>query len=141
MKTSTKLVLAVVLALATPLTALAAPNNPVGAAVPGGPNYPSGGSNSDPSCEYPMGYLFPVSVKQINRIDDDWKVWVRPVCEDSPNAPVRNMGNATQLIGAIGRNDVLEAALDKERYQADDVVGVLISKTNRVTLWVHHSLY
>ncbi|HEY0855253.1 MAG TPA: hypothetical protein VGD86_10525 [Devosia sp.] len=140
MKTSTKLVLAVVLALATPVTAYA---QAVGAAAPpGGPNHPpSAGSNSDPSCEYPMGYLFPVTVKQIKGIDDDWKVWVRPVCEDSPNAPVRNMGNATQLIGAIGRNDVLEAALDKERYLADDVVGVLLSKGNRVTLWVHHSLY
>jgi hypothetical protein len=51
------------------------------------------------------------------------------------------MGNATQLIGAIGRNDVLEAALDKDRYLADDVVGVLLSKGNRVTLWVHPSLY
>lgn len=142
MKTSTKLVLGVVLALATPVTAFAAPNNPVGATVPGGPNHPTpGATDTDPSCDYPMGYLFPVSVKQINRIDDGWKVWVRPVCEDSPNAPVRNMGNATQLIGAIGRNDVLEAALDKERYQADDVVGVVLSKTNRVTLWVHHSLY
>lgn len=142
MKTATKIVLAVALALTTPLTAMAAPNNNA-AGIPGGPNtYPSSGTNSDPSCDYPMGYLFPVSAKQINGIDDDWKVWVRPVCENSPNAPVRNMGNATQLIGAIGRNDVLEAALDKDgRYMADDVVGVVLSKTNRVTLWVHRSLY
>jgi hypothetical protein len=106
----------------------------------GGPNHQPSVENDQP-CEYGMGYLKRISVQQVGGIDDDWRVWVRPVCEDSPHAPVRNMGNATQLIGAIGRNDVLEAALDEKHYQADDVVGVQLSKGNRVTLWVHPSLY
>jgi len=104
------------------------------------PNNPPAAENDQP-CEYGMGYLKRISVQQVGGIDDDWRVWVRPVCEDSPHAPVRNMGNATQLIGAIGRNDVLEAALDEKHYQADDVVGVQMTKGNRVTLWVHPSLY
>lgn len=105
------------------------------------PNNPGPSSSEEPPCEYAMGYLKRVSAKQIGGIDDSWRVWIRPVCEYSPNAPVRNMGNATQLIGAIGRNDTLEAALDEERFLADDVVGVQLSKGRRATLWVHPSLY
>ena len=110
------------------------------AQVAGGPNHQPTVENDQP-CEYGMGYLKRISVQQLGGIDEDWRVWIRPVCEDSPHAPVRNMGNATQLIGAIGRNDVLEAALDEKHYQADDVVGVQMTKGNRVTLWVHPSLY
>ena len=103
------------------------------------PSIPSSG-NEQP-CEYGMGYLKRISVPQIAQVDDEWKVWIRPVCEHSPHAPVRNMGNATQLIGAIGRNEVLEAALDKKRYLPDDVVGVELTKGKRAVLWVHPSLY
>ena len=103
------------------------------------PNIPSSGS--EPPCEYGMGHLKRISVPQIGQVDDAWKVWIRPVCEYSPHAPVRNMGNATQLIGAIGRNEVLEAALDKKRYLPDDVVGVELTKGKRAVLWVHPSLY
>jgi hypothetical protein len=105
------------------------------------PNYnpPSGGS--EPPCEYGMGYLKRISVPQLGQVDEEWKVWIRPVCENSPHAPVRNMGNATQLIGAIGRNEVLVAALDEKHYLADDVVGVELTKGQRVVLWVHPSLY
>lgn len=109
--------------------------------VAGRPNNPPPAAENDQPCEYGMGYLKRISVQQVGGIDEDWRVWVRPICEDSPHAPVRNMGNATQLIGAIGRNDVLEAALDEKHYQADDVVGVQMTKGNRVTLWVHPSLY
>jgi len=108
---------------------------------PGGPNYPTPSSSDEPPCEYGMGYLGRVNATQIRGIDDNWRVWVRPVCEDSPHAPVRNMGNATQLIGAIGRNETLEAALQDARFLADDVVGVKITKGNSVMLWVHPSLY
>jgi hypothetical protein len=103
------------------------------------PNNPPQGS--EPPCEYAMGSLKRISVPQIGQVDDDWKVWIRQVCEYSPNAPVRSMGNATQLIGAIGRNDVLEAALDAKRYLPDDVVGVELTKGKRAVLWVHPSLY
>lgn len=106
------------------------------------PNSPKPQTSShEPPCEYGMGYLPRVSAKEVRGIDEGWRVWVRPVCENSPHAPVRNMGNATQLIGTIGRNDTLEAALDDQRYLADDVVGVRLTKGNRVTLWVHPSLY
>ena len=105
------------------------------------PNYNPPSQGSEPPCEYAMGSLKRISVPQIGQVDDDWKVWIRPVCEYSPHAPVRSLGNATQLIGAIGRNDVLEAALDAKRYLPDDVVGVELTKGKRVVLWVHPSLY
>lgn len=141
MRLTSILAFAGVLAIAVPMAAMAAPNKPNN--PPGGPNtsYSPPGGSENPACEYGMGYLKPVTVKQVGGIDDDWKVWIRPVCEDSPHAPVRNMGNATQLIGAIGRNEVLEAALDKEDFLADDVVGVQLTKGERAILWVHPSLY
>lgn len=134
MRHALTLAFAAVLAIAAPIAVSAAPNNP-----PGGPNNPPGAH--EPPCEYAMGHLRKVTVKQVGAIDDNWRVWIRPVCEYSPHAPVRSLGNATQLIGAIGRNDVLEAALDEEDYLADDVVGVQLTKGERVILWVHPSLY
>ena len=134
-----KVALAGVLALAlAPTTAFAQAGLPNITHV-AKPNYPS--PSEEPPCEYEMGYLKRVSTKQVGGIDDSWRVWVRPVCEYSPNAPVRSHGNATQLIGAIGRNDTLEAALDEKRYLADDVVGIQLTKGRRVILWVHPSLY
>ena len=111
------------------------------AAQPPTYNPPAAPQGTEPPCEYAMGHLKRISVKQVGQVDDDWKVWIRPVCEYSPHAPVRNLGNATQLIGAIGRNEVLEAALDAKRYLADDVVGVELNKGKRAGLWVHPSLY
>ena len=137
MRLALRLAFAGVLAIAAPMATMAAPNNPN--YPPGGPNNPPG--NHEPPCEYDMGYLKPVTVKQVGGIDEAWRVWIRPVCERSPNAPVRNMGNATQLIGAIGRNEVLEAALDDKDFLADDVVGVQLTKGQRAILWVHPSLY
>jgi hypothetical protein len=136
MHLAVRLAFAGVLAIALPMAAMAAPNKPN---PPGGPNHPT--SSYEPPCEYDMGYLRPVTVKQVGGIDDEWKVWIRPVCERSPHAPVRNLGNATQLIGAIGRNEVLEAALDAKNYLPDDVVGVQLTKGERAILWVHPSLY
>ncbi|RYE88422.1 MAG: hypothetical protein EOP19_01425 [Hyphomicrobiales bacterium] len=135
MRNVSMIVLAGVLALATPLVASAQ------RVPPTNNNYPTPSVSSEEACEYGMGHLKAVSARQIRGVDDSWRVWVRPICEDSPHAPVRNLGNATQLIGAIGRNDTLETALGDERYLADDVVGVQLTKGNRVTLWVHRSLY
>ena len=140
MHNATKLAVALALAIAaTPLTASAqfagAPN------ITYVPNNPTPSTGSEPPCEYGMGSLKRISTKQIGQVDEDWRVWVRPICEYSPHAPVRNMGNAAQLIGAIRRNDVLEAALDDKHFLADDVVGVELNRGQRVVLWVHPSLY
>jgi hypothetical protein len=105
------------------------------------PNNPTYSTGSESPCEYGMGSLKRISVAQIRQVTEGWRVWIRPICEDSPHAPVRNMGNATQLIGAIGRNPVLEGALEDKRYLADDVVGVELTKGRRAVLWVHPSLY
>ena len=140
MHSALKVAVALTLAIAAaPLTAsaqfaAAPPNITV-------PNNPTPSTGSEPPCEYGMGSLKRISTKQIRQVDDGWRVWVRPICEYSPHAPVRNMGNAVQLIGAIRRNDVLEAALDDKHYLADDVVGVELNKGRRVVLWVHPSLY
>ncbi|HEY9010389.1 MAG TPA: hypothetical protein VIN06_05180 [Devosia sp.] len=139
MQTTLKVVAAGLLTLALAPTAVLAQAGLPAITHANNPNYPS--SSEEPPCEYAMGHLRRVSVKQIKGIDDSWRVWIRPVCEDSPHAPVRNMGNATQLIGAIGRNETLDEALGEKRYLADDVVGVQLTKGNRVTLWVHPSLY
>lgn len=135
--TKAAIALALAVALASPATSAPFANNNITYV----PNNPTPSTGSEPPCEYGMGSLKRISTKQIRQVDDDWRVWVRPICEYSPHAPVRNMGNATQLIGAIGRNEVLDAALDDKHYLADDVVGVELNKGQRVVLWVHPSLY
>ena len=92
-----------------PLAALAqaSPNYPPKTTVnnPGPPTAPS-----SEKCEDDMGHLRQVFAAQINRMDEDWKVAIYPICEGTHTVALKSQGNATHLRGTVGRNEALLAA-------------------------------
>ena len=96
---------------------------------------------STEKCEDGLGFLRQVYAKQINEMDDSWRVHIYPICEGEFGIPLRSLGNATHLRGTVERNDTLTAALDEEDYRANDVVAIRIGTNQNVTLFVHHSEY
>ncbi|AKR54905.1 hypothetical protein GCM10011321_19110 [Youhaiella tibetensis] len=128
----------------------------VAAVIPGGPppGTPGGkGPDGTPvggpkvktyeKCGWQLGKLRDVRVAQVKSVNDPSKVKVIPVCQytslvgDQRTNNFLSDGNVEGLTSTIGRNVALKATLVDERYDENDVVGIVIVPGNGAILYVH----
>ena len=85
-------------------------------------------------CDAQIGDLKKVSAKQVRSITGRDDVQVVPVCAEK-NLIEQQQG-VENLRTAVANNDKMDAALDQTGYTADDVVGLVVGRTQAV-LYVH----
>ena len=116
------------------LTALAAP-----VLAQQSPNYdrepPRQTKSVDRDCGDQFGYFKRVLPAQVAGIDDDYRVWVTPVCMG--DELLRNTGNAAYLRPTIADNEVLVDALFAKNFGPDDVFAVKMMGDDTINLYVH----
>jgi len=106
------------------------------------PRIVCGAKSSRVDCATPLGNLPDVSEREVRSVDGRDRIKLIPICDrlDASLTQAQvNMGltgNAESLVPAIARNPVLTAALDRGRYSADDVLGIVMG-TDTVMLYVH----
>jgi hypothetical protein len=90
----------------------------------------------DRDCGDKFGYFKRVLPEQVAAIDDEYRVWVTPVCmgEDL----LRNTGNAAYLRPTIADNEVLVDALFDKSFGPDDVFAVKMMGDDTINLYVHY---
>lgn len=109
------------------------------AAVPGGPNVPSGGGED---CAYQLNYMPRVTRAHIESIQGR-PVYLIPVCEDGLIGRNEDYGwlfvsgNVDTLRLPIARNRILMAALDAEGYDQNDVISLRFGGDESIVLYVH----
>ena len=117
------------------LTALAAPV----LAQQQSPNYdrdpPRRTKSVDTDCGDKFGYFKRVLPEQVAAIDDEYRVWVTPVCMG--DQLLRNTGNAAYLRPTIADNEVLVDALFDKNFGPDDVYAVKMMGDDTINLYVH----
>lgn len=89
----------------------------------------------DHDCGAQFGHLRRVLPAQVAAIDDDYRVWVTPVCMGSDL--LRNTGNAAYLRPTIAANEVLVDALFDKNFGPDDVFAVKMMGDDTINLYVH----
>jgi len=87
-------------------------------------------------CSDDLGYLRRVYNDEIDQVQDEQRVWVRPLCLGEEVGPIRNAGNAGTLRIHIAQNEAMRAALFASNYTADEVVGVRMTGYDSVILFV-----
>jgi hypothetical protein len=119
---------------AVALTALAAP-----VLAQSNDNYrkpPRGhGQSSSYDCGSQYGHFKRVLPVQVAGIDDDYRVWVTPVCMGDDL--MRSEGNAAYLRPTIADNEVLVDALFDKNFGPDDVFAVKMMGDDTINLYVH----
>ncbi len=105
-----------------------------GATVPGGPDIPEP-APSTYSCTDELGYLRRVRASELAPVKDSTKVWVTPICENE-DSTFRTAGNAGKLRTAIAANRAMQKALKEKAFGPDDVVGVRMTGTDTLILYV-----
>lgn len=91
--------------------------------------------SSDFECGAQFGFLKRVLPAQVAGIDDDYRVWVTPVCLGEEL--LRAEGNADYLRPTIARNKVLVKALFDKNYRPDAVFAVKMMGDETIVLYVH----
>ena len=117
------------------LTALAAPAM-AQQQTPGKDREPPRYTKSvDRDCGDKFGYFKRVLPAEVAAIDDDYRVWVTPVCMGEQL--LRNTGNAAYLRPTIAKNEVLVDALFDKSFGPDDVFAVKMMGDDTINLYVH----
>lgn len=119
--------------------------------MPGGP----GGAGADGTpvgsfkaetyqrCGWQLGKLRDVRTAQVDAVADRARVKVIPVCQytsivgDQRTNNFLADGNVGGLIGTIGGNAALKASLQAARYEANDVIGIVMLPDHGAILYVH----
>lgn len=89
----------------------------------------------DSDCGDKFGYFKRVLPAEVAAIDDDYRVWVTPVCMG--DQLLRNTGNAAYLRPTIADNEVLVDALFDKNFGPDDVYAVKMMGDDTINLYVH----
>lgn len=106
------------------------------------PRVVCGAKSSPVDCASPLGHLPDVSEREVRSVDRQDRIKLIPICDRMDASLTQAQvnlgltGNAETLVPAIARNPVLTAALDRGRYSADDVLGIVMG-TDTVMLYVH----
>jgi hypothetical protein len=90
---------------------------------------------ADRDCGDQFGYFKRVLPEQVAAIDDDYRVWVTPVCMG--DELLRNTGNAAYLRPTIAENEVLVDVLFDKNFGPDDVFAVKMMGDDTINLYVH----
>jgi hypothetical protein len=101
---------------------------------PGQPDVPRVAIQLAGGCGDKLGYLRDVTVAQIEAVGPDDVIDVVPVCRNKTLADEQD--EVAELRPAIGLNPVTDAGLQKEGFNPEDVVGVIVDNKS-VTFYVH----
>jgi hypothetical protein len=83
------------------------------------------------SCDPSFGDLRDVHKMDVEAVNFDNTIVIRPVCAES-----HLDGNAITLTGVIRRNEAMSSALGAENYRSDDVIGIQFGDDGLVLLYV-----
>ena len=123
-------------------TALCSPDKPGDPGDPGVPGNPDKFGLAYQVCGDKLAQLRKVTVGEVKSITDSAAVKIVPVCENRAKSLSEaetkfvERGNVAGLTTAIAGNQILVSELADSRYQANDVIGIVVNGPAAV-LYVH----